>query len=71
MYAWRAGHRDFPHDPTAQQLYGDREFEAYRRLGELAGHTALDMIGTHRPSGADDLPPPIGNGSARTLAGRS
>ena len=36
--------RDFPHDSTAQQLYGDREFEAYRRLGELGGERALALL---------------------------
>jgi hypothetical protein len=44
VYAWKAGHRDFPNDSTAQQLYGDRQFEAYRRLGELAALTALDLM---------------------------
>jgi hypothetical protein len=39
--AWAMGHANFPHDSTAQQLYGDREFEAYRRLGELGGADAL------------------------------
>jgi hypothetical protein len=37
------GHPEFPHDSTAQQLYGDREFEAYRKLGELAADEALRM----------------------------
>jgi hypothetical protein len=44
VYAWKVGHRDFPNDSTAQQLYGDRQFEAYRRLGELAALTALDVM---------------------------
>jgi hypothetical protein len=44
VFAWKAGHRDFPHDSTAHQLYGDREFEAYRRLGELAARKALALI---------------------------
>ena len=38
--AWARSHKTFPHDSTAQQLYGDREFEAYRRLGELGGDRA-------------------------------
>jgi hypothetical protein len=42
--AWAHGHPTFPHDSTAQQLYGDREFEAYRRLGELGGAQALRML---------------------------
>ena len=43
VLAWAKGHPSFPHDSTAQQLYGDREFEAYRALGELAASTALRM----------------------------
>jgi hypothetical protein len=42
--AWQSRHPAFPNDSTAQQLYGDREFEAYRRLGELAAGTAMDLI---------------------------
>jgi hypothetical protein len=41
VVAWAKNHANFPHDTTAQQLYGDREFEAYRRLGELGGERAL------------------------------
>jgi hypothetical protein len=44
--AWARSHKTFPHDSTAQQLYGDREFEAYRRLGELGGERALALIQT-------------------------
>jgi hypothetical protein len=44
VYAWKSGHTKFPNDPTTQQLYGDREFEAYRRLGELAAGMALDEL---------------------------
>jgi len=43
--AWARNHATFPHDSTAQQLYGDREFEAYRRLGELGGERALALLG--------------------------
>ncbi len=43
VLAWAKGHPNFPHDSTAQQLYGDREFEAYRSLGELAAAAALRM----------------------------
>ncbi len=42
--AWARNHATFPHDSTAQQLYGDREFEAYRRLGELGGERALALL---------------------------
>lgn len=43
VLAWAQGHPSFPHDSTVQQLYGDREFEAYRALGDLAAATALRM----------------------------
>ena len=48
--AWRNGHANFPHDTTAQQLYGDREFEAYRRLGELGGERALVLLEIGEPT---------------------
>jgi hypothetical protein len=47
--AWATGHANFPHDTTAQQLYGDREFEAYRRLGELGGEKAVALIDADDP----------------------
>jgi hypothetical protein len=36
----------FPHDPTADQLYTDQRFEAYRGLGALAAIKALEK--SHR-----------------------
>jgi hypothetical protein len=44
VLAWSFAHKEFPNDTVAQQLYGDREFEAYRRIGELAGLAALDAM---------------------------
>lgn len=44
VYAWAATHPSFPHDSTAQQLYGDREFEAYRKLGEIAADMAVHLM---------------------------
>jgi hypothetical protein len=52
VVAWSSGHPAFPHDTTAQQLYGDREFEAYRRLGELGGAAALALLAA--PDAAPD-----------------
>jgi hypothetical protein len=40
----------FPHDGTAQQLYGDREFEAYRRLREIAAQMALEPPHHDKPA---------------------
>lgn len=34
----------FPHNPTADQLYTDQKFESYRALGELAGGNAVDLM---------------------------
>ncbi len=44
VHAWGSTHPQFPHDSTAQQLYGDREFEAYRRLGDVAADMALRLM---------------------------
>jgi hypothetical protein len=46
VIAWSSRNAAFPNDSTAQQLYGDREFEAYRRLGELAAQQALRLLAT-------------------------
>jgi hypothetical protein len=46
--AWAKGHPAFPNDSTSQQLYGDREFEAYRALGELAASEALKLFATEK-----------------------
>ena len=35
---FRAEHPDFPHQSTAQQLFNEMQFEAYRALGEHIGH---------------------------------
>jgi hypothetical protein len=70
VYAWKSGHPAFPNDPTIQQLYGDREFEAYRRLGELAAAMAVEELpkAPKEPAGPDgfdvDLTLPLMNGAA-------
>lgn len=38
---YRADHPDFPHQSTAQQLFSETQFEAYRALGE---HVAEDLF---------------------------
>jgi hypothetical protein len=55
LAGWAAEHPAFPNDSTAQEWYGDRQFEAYRRLGELAADTALDLI-TSQPAKAPRRP---------------
>jgi hypothetical protein len=44
VLAWALRHPSFPNDSTSQQLYGDREFEAYRALGELAASAVLELF---------------------------
>ncbi len=58
VFAWANSHPNFPHDSTAQQLYGDREFEAYRRLGEVAAATAVRLYHDGKPS-IDGAGPPV------------
>ncbi|MEP6852873.1 MAG: hypothetical protein ABJA87_09485 [bacterium] len=41
VQAWAKQHDNFPNDSTLYQLYSDREFEAYRRLGHHAAGCAL------------------------------
>jgi hypothetical protein len=49
VLAWAHGHASFPNDSTANQFYGDREFEAYRRLGYAAAQEALKLM-TPKPT---------------------
>lgn len=41
---YRQEHPDFPHESTAKQLYSERQFEAYRSLGE---HIAEELFRKH------------------------
>ena len=54
--AWAEGHPMFPNDSTANQFYGDREFEAYRRLGYEAGREAYALIRAERPEPVEPAP---------------
>ena len=64
LISWHLGHPDFPNTSTADQLYGDREFEAYRRLGQAAAEQAIGLITT--PQTAPATPAPSGqSGAAR------
>jgi len=44
IHAWQGRNPAFPNDSTLHQLYGDREFEAYRRLGEIAAEHARALL---------------------------
>ena len=44
VHAYHDADRAFPHDPTADQLYTDQKFEAYRALGACAGAHAYALM---------------------------
>jgi hypothetical protein len=44
VHAYHDADQTFPHDPTADQLYTDQKFEAYRALGECAGAHAHALM---------------------------
>jgi hypothetical protein len=54
VHAYHGADRTFPHNATADQLYTDQKFEAYRTLGECAGTRAVTVMG--RPHRADSRP---------------
>ena len=45
---YQAEHPEFPHESTAQQLYSERQFEAYRSLGEHVANELFrdDLVGS-------------------------
>ena len=44
VHAYHEADHTFPHDSTADQLYTDQKFEAYRALGECAGGNAIQAM---------------------------
>lgn len=59
----RREHPEFPHESTAQQLFSETQFEAYRALGE---HVGRDLFAGHLLG--DDAPANVG-AWIRRLAG--
>lgn len=39
---YASSHPGFPHESTADQYFDEKQFESYRRLGDVAGEAALD-----------------------------
>jgi hypothetical protein len=73
VHAYHEADPTFPHHSTADQLYTDQKFEAYRELGWSAGHRAVKLMDTPTtlPGPADPEPAVVsGNGSNgdRTVA---
>lgn len=53
VVAWKEAHPAFPNTSTVNQFYGDREFEAYRKLGWTAAAQACQLRGS--PNGSSNL----------------
>ncbi|GEC97471.1 hypothetical protein ZRA01_35440 [Zoogloea ramigera] len=53
---FRRAHPNFPHDSTAQQLFGEAQWEAYRALGEHVGRDLFSpsILGRQRPKCATE-----------------
>jgi hypothetical protein len=47
---------DFPHQSTANQIYDEAQFEAYRALGEFAAESLLrpEIVGSETPKSVGD-----------------
>jgi len=64
LLQYHATHPAFPHESTADQFYGEDQFESYRRLGRHLAHNAfgaglnaddIDRIVALRPDFAEAL----------------
>jgi hypothetical protein len=44
LVQYQAAHTDFPQEPTADQFFGDEQWESYRKLGMNLGETLLARI---------------------------
>jgi hypothetical protein len=66
VHAYHDAGLTFPHHPTADQLYTDQKFEAYRALGELAGSNACGLMkdaGRQGLAAPPPKPPDLGSDS--------
>jgi hypothetical protein len=41
LLQYKASHEDFPHESTANQFFGESQWESYRKLGEFHGQCVL------------------------------
>jgi hypothetical protein len=49
VHAYHEADGKFPHNTTADQLYTDQKFEAYRALGTTAARHAVQLMDAHQP----------------------
>ena len=52
VHAYHEADGKFPHNPTADQLYTDQKFKAYRALGMTAAANAERLLRSKQPDGA-------------------
>lgn len=64
LYAYRRGHPQFPDEPTSEQFFEERQFEAYRELGYQTAYAMMHdpHINTQADVQATLGPPAIGGG---------
>ena len=75
VHAYHDADQTFPHNSTADQLYTDQKFEAYRALGHCAGTHAWHRMrkpgeALAVPASVFVPPPPETNGDERRLRAR-
>lgn len=56
LYSYRAQHNDFPDQPTADQFFDEKQFEAYRELGYRLADSMCKEIGTFENIQTPDHP---------------
>ncbi|MBI4519352.1 MAG: hypothetical protein HY701_00825 [Gemmatimonadetes bacterium] len=49
VLAYRAEHPQFPHEPTRDQFFDERQFESYRALGYFIASQLFDANATDVP----------------------
>ena len=61
LQKYRAEHPTFPHESTADQLFDEAQFEAYRALGEHVGEELFrpELVGPMQPGGKPLPPQPM------------
>lgn len=57
LYAYRKAHQEFPDQPTGDQFFDEKQFEAYRELGY---QTAYRMMCDKEVQGHDDVKETVG-----------
>jgi len=49
LYSYRHAHREFPDEPTSDQFFDEKQFEAYRELGYQLAWNMFTELKTDAP----------------------